>query len=309
MACGLVSIIIPAFNRANLLGETLDSIIAQSYTHWECLVVDDGSTDATTNVIAEYNKSDSRIKLYIRPNRKLKGANACRNIGLNQAQGDYVVFFDSDDLMTENHLEIKVNAIQHGNCDYVITKTQYFNHCNKGINRYYQFDKFPITAYNYITQRINWLTYDICLKAPIAKSISFNENLHSGQEYNYFSKLVLISTKGEFIDQVVTLRRHHENSIRSQLKNNNALNESYFKANWYTYSDLKFIADKQVLVYLMRNCIKLSYEMKSIPVSTKALFTKEVFSIYGFKGFYFLFMLTSLKFFNKGYFFRQKLLN
>lgn len=125
-----VSIIIPAYNRAHLIGETLDSIITQSYTHWECLVVDDGSTDSTVNVVAEYAKRNSRIKLFKRPKTKPKGANACRNIGLDQARGEYVIFFDSDDLMTENHLEVKVTAIQKCDCDYVITKTQYFNFCN-----------------------------------------------------------------------------------------------------------------------------------------------------------------------------------
>src|SRR5690606_480254 len=188
MPSGLISIIIPSYNRANLIGETLDSIIAQSCTQWECLVVDDGSTDATNIVIAEYAQKDKRIKLFKRPDTKPKGANACRNIGLQEAQGDYVVFFDSDDLMSENHLEVKANAIQKFNCDYVITKTQYFNYSNESIERNYQFDKFAITPFNYVTQKINWLTYDILIKKSLAKSICFNENLQSGQEYNYFSK-------------------------------------------------------------------------------------------------------------------------
>lgn len=308
MAKEFVSIIIPAFNRAHLIGETLDSIIAQSYINWECLVVDDGSTDTTVSVIEEYVENDSRIKLFKRPDSKPKGANACRNIGLNEAEGDYIVFFDSDDLMTENHLEVKVIGMREFDCDYVITKTQYFNYNNDGINKYYQFDKFPITPYNYVSQKINWLTYDICLKASLAKSISFNENLQSGQEYNYFSKLVHISTNGEFIDQVVTLRRHHDDSIRSLLSKNKALKESYFRVNWCTYFDLKRIADKQILFYLMRNCVKYSYDLKSIPVSTKILFIKEVFNVYGFKGCYYIFMIVNLKLFNKGYFFRQKLI-
>lgn len=305
-----VSIIIPTFNRAHLIEETLDSIFVQTYQNWECIVVDDGSTDNSQAVFVEYKDKDPRFRFFSRPNYKPKGANACRNVGLEKAQGDYVMFFDSDDLMTENHLEIKVNAIQKFDCDYVITKTQYFNHSNANINRYYQFDKFPITPFNYITQKINWLTCDICLKTSLAKSISFNENLHSGQEYNYFSKLVHISVKGEFKDQIVTLRRYHETSIRSQLKCKDTLNESYFNANWYTYLDLKNLANKNVLKYFIQNCISLSYKLKSIPIPafSKALFIKEVFYTYGFKGINFIFMFIGLKVFNKGHFFRQKLL-
>ncbi|WP_417200699.1 glycosyltransferase family 2 protein [Bizionia sp.] len=304
----LVSIVIPSYNRAHLIGETLDSIIAQSYTNWECLVTDDGSTDTTVNIIAAYAKKDSRIKLLKRPATKLKGANACRNMGLDAAQGDYVVFFDSDDLMTDNHLEVKVHAMQKYNCDYVITKTQFFNHTNAGINTYYKFDEFPITPFNYVTQKINWLTYDICLKAKLAKAIRFNENLQSGQEYNYFSKLVHISTEGNFIDEVVTLRRHHEHSIRGQLKDRHSLNVSLFKTYFYTYIDLKLISDKEILFYLMRNCIKLIYDLKGIPIKKRSVFTMEVFKTYNFKGFYFIGMLVGLKIFNKGYGFRQKLL-
>ena len=85
--CPLVSIIIPNYNRADLIVETLNSIIAQTYTNWECIVVDDGSTDDSIKVIDEYSKLDPRIYLYIRPNHKRKGANSCRNYGLEMSRG------------------------------------------------------------------------------------------------------------------------------------------------------------------------------------------------------------------------------
>ena len=81
----LVSIIIPTFNRAHLIGETLDSILAQTYTHWECLITDDGSTDNSIEIIQEYVTKDTRFKLFTRPANRPKGANACRNIGLEKA--------------------------------------------------------------------------------------------------------------------------------------------------------------------------------------------------------------------------------
>lgn len=305
----MVSIIIPTYNRAHLIGETLDSVSAQTYTNWECIVVDDESTDSTTSVIAKYAHKDKRIKLFKRPNTKPKGANACRNMGLNKGKGDYVVFFDSDDLMTKNHLEVKVSAIQKFDCDYVIAKTQYFNYSNESIDRNYQFDKFSITPFNYVTQKINWLTYDICLKMPLAKSISFNENLQSGQEYNYFSKLVHISTKGVFIDEVVTLRRHHESSIRGEIKENDVIKEKAFKVNWYTYLDLKANADREILEVFMRNCVKICYEIKSIPIIYKTKFVKEIYKFYGFKSIYFGLMLFNRKISNKGYIFLRRILD
>ena len=304
----LVSIIIPTYNRAHLIGETLDSVLAQTYTNWQCIVVDDGSTDNALNVYNTYKAKDMRFVFMDRHESKPKGANACRNTGLEYATGDYVVFFDSDDLMTPNHLEVKVSAMQIHNCDYVITRTKFFNADLDYINNYYQFDKFDITPYNYVSQNINWLTYDICVTLKLAQSIRFNEQLQSGQEYNYFSKLVHQSTDGQFIDEVVTLRRYHENSIRSNLKKQNALDEGAFRANWFTYLDLLFVAKPKTLEVLIRRCVALVYKTKQVLIKEKVLFVREIFRFYNYKGIYFLLMLFGVKLFNKGYFFRNKLI-
>ena len=69
----LVSVIIPTYNRAHLIGETLDSVLAQTYQNWECIIVDDGSSDDTDEVIGEYVKKDNRFKYYHRPDEHLPG--------------------------------------------------------------------------------------------------------------------------------------------------------------------------------------------------------------------------------------------
>src|SRR5690554_5799485 len=103
----LVSIIIPTFNRAHLIGETLDSVLAQTYHNWECIVVDDGSTDNTDEVMAEYIAKDARFQYHHRPAVKSKGANACRNYGFEKSKGAYIQWFDSDDLMHPEKIAIK----------------------------------------------------------------------------------------------------------------------------------------------------------------------------------------------------------
>lgn len=101
----LVSIIIPTYNRAYIISETLDSIIAQTYENWECIVVDDWSTDNTATILNEYIKKDTRFQYHKRPNRIVKGANACRNYGFEISKGDYIQWFDSDDLLEKNAFE------------------------------------------------------------------------------------------------------------------------------------------------------------------------------------------------------------
>ncbi|GGW60251.1 glycosyltransferase involved in cell wall biosynthesis [Winogradskyella epiphytica] len=306
----LVSIIMPVYNRANLIADTLDSIKAQSYLNWECLIIDDGSTDKTENVVVNYRHLDKRIKFYKRSDAKPKGANACRNIGLNKAQGDYVVFFDSDDLMTENHLEVKVNAIKKFNCDYVITRTEYFNHTSVKLKDYYNFEDFKISKYNYVAQNINWLTLDVCIKRDIATRIRFNEALQSGQEYNYFSILVHYSTHAFFVDKVVSLRRHHTDSIRGRIDNEQKLLSGAFKSKWLTYLDLKEIAEKETRIFLIKKC--LFYMAKGRNTSyapKKSIFIKALFSELHVKAFYFFPMWLSFKVSeDKGYFFYRKLI-
>ena len=95
----LVSIIIPTYNRCELLTETLNSVISQNYDNWEAIVVDDGSTDQTRELIESYCAKDSRIKFFERPKNLIKGGNACRNYGFYQSKGAYVMWLDDDDLL------------------------------------------------------------------------------------------------------------------------------------------------------------------------------------------------------------------
>jgi glycosyltransferase involved in cell wall biosynthesis len=105
----LVSIIIPNYNRASLIVETLNSVQAQTYKNWEAIIIDDGSTDNSLEVIATFTE-DKRFRLLQRE-RNPKGAPTCRNIGIEHANGEYIVFLDSDDLIAPYCLEQRVAFI------------------------------------------------------------------------------------------------------------------------------------------------------------------------------------------------------
>ena len=106
----VVSIIIPLYNRVDLVTETLASLIAQTYPYWEAIVVDDGSTDESYETAINISNKDSRIKVYKRE-RLPTGASVCRNIGLEYATGEYVICLDSDDLLAPYCLEQRVAII------------------------------------------------------------------------------------------------------------------------------------------------------------------------------------------------------
>lgn len=102
----LISIITPTYNRANLLAEAIASVLHQSYGNWELIVVDDGSTDNTREVVLE--PEDDRIQYLHQENQQ---AAAARNRGVSAARGEYLCFLDDDDLLLDNHLESLIEEL------------------------------------------------------------------------------------------------------------------------------------------------------------------------------------------------------
>src|SRR6266404_9196410 len=102
----LVSVIIPAFNAAAFIEDTIKSVYGQTYTNWEVIVIDDGSTDNTAFICEQFDHSKVKIT-----RQKNAGVAVARNNGLLLAKGEYVVFFDADDLMTPDFLASRVQAL------------------------------------------------------------------------------------------------------------------------------------------------------------------------------------------------------
>jgi glycosyltransferase involved in cell wall biosynthesis len=105
-----ISIIIPTFNRSELVCVAIESVLSQSYQNWECLIIDDFSEDNTFQIIEKKIINEPRFRLL--NNDRKKGAQGARNTGISEAKGFWVVFLDSDDILSENSLEIRLNAFQ-----------------------------------------------------------------------------------------------------------------------------------------------------------------------------------------------------
>jgi len=115
-----VSIVIPNFNKARYISQTLDSIENQNYQEWEAIVVDDGSTDNSIDIIKEFCYRDMRFRL-LKRDREPKGASTCRNIGIESANGEYLIFLDADDLLMSNCLRDRVSDFEnHKNLDFLV---------------------------------------------------------------------------------------------------------------------------------------------------------------------------------------------
>lgn len=116
----LVSVIVPFYNCEKTIAETIESICNQTYTRWELICVDDGSLDTTCEIVKSYTEKYDNIFLLQR-DRLPKGGSTCRNLGLEVAKGEFVIFLDGDDLLSPSCIETRVNkTVELGNMDFTV---------------------------------------------------------------------------------------------------------------------------------------------------------------------------------------------
>lgn len=124
----LVSIIVPCYNQAEYIRETLGSVLSQTYTNWECIIVDDGSIDNTEQIVQEYCKNDSRFKYLKQTN---EGPSSARNNGIKASCGKYVLPLDADDIICSTYVEKAVGMLEtKSDCKLVYCKARKFGYEN-----------------------------------------------------------------------------------------------------------------------------------------------------------------------------------
>lgn len=259
----LVSIIIPTYNRAHLIGETLDSVLAQTYTNWECIVVDDGSTDNTEAVVMGYVKKDTRFQYHKRRGVWKKGSCSCRNIGILISKGEFFQFLDSDDIISSNKFLDQINIFNElPHLTFVFCKWGRFS---KSESDKFLYDKMPIydcfddpiLFLNNLIESKGYLPIHSFLfpKAEIDKAGLWDDQLIINQDGDYFSRIFLnfSSASCSLSSYVLYRTAQDENSITLNL------NENKIKAiifSWETIFKryhLKFRGlDKKYRIYIKR---------------------------------------------------------
>ena len=215
----LVSIIIPTFNRANLIVETLDSVLLQTYQNWECIIVDDGSTDNTTDIVGEYLEKDSRFQYHHRPKNRLKGGNAARNYGFELCKGEYVNWFDSDDLMSPNKIEVKMDLLLNTNFDFVVCKGAIYESLPLIEPIPWPLHLDGNVLLNHISGKISFVTNGPLFKKDFLTKNRplFNEKLRVRQEWEFFNRLLMKRPKIIIYDSPLYFYRRLSIGIRGQV--------------------------------------------------------------------------------------------
>jgi glycosyltransferase involved in cell wall biosynthesis len=204
-----VSVIIPTYNRCQLVIEAIGSVLTQSFTDFEIIVIDDGSTDDTAEMVKAVN--DERCRYFYKPNG---GAASARNMGLTKAGGEYVAFLDSDDLWPKKYLEVMVSTLQDAS-DYGVA------YC--GITQVYP-DGRIVKNYRvkycvsgWITESLFNKSYVVCqisvIRRHLLKDFYFDESFKiMSEDVDFFLRLSL-RTKFLFVPGVLTIHRVQTDSL------------------------------------------------------------------------------------------------
>jgi glycosyltransferase involved in cell wall biosynthesis len=231
----LVSIIIPTFNRAHLIGETLDSVMAQTYTNWECIVVDDGSTDDTEALLKAYIEKDARFQYHKRPDRHAPGGSGARNYGFGLSAGDYVQWFDDDDVMLYDMLATIIYGFK-SKTELVISSCKITNRDLKK-HKIIDLKEQSFLFKDYSLRTIKIVTNNVIFKKIFFKERElFLEHLLRSQEADFFSRLFfeLSEDAYEIINRPLFLYRQHDNSKTTSDK----IYKPEFKyAHFYVHSE------------------------------------------------------------------------
>jgi glycosyltransferase involved in cell wall biosynthesis len=217
----LVSIIIPAFNAAEYIGETLDSVFAQTFTGYEVIVINDGSPD-TEDLERELKRFPSPLRYLKQAN---KGAAAARNTGLRAAAGEFVAFLDADDTWLPTFLEKQLNLLKRSNADFVYADALLTGNSPLSGRTFMQVQpsRGEVTPESLLAVEVTVLTSTVLArKQPIIEVGLFNETVKRGHDFELWLRLAKHGVRFAYQDDVLAHHRIIESSLSgdtiSQLK-------------------------------------------------------------------------------------------
>ena len=218
----LISIIIPIYNVENYLRQCLDSIVAQTYQNFECILINDGSPDNSSDICREYVSKDSRFKYFEKDNG---GVSSARNLGIEHSKGEYITFIDSDDWVDSDYLEALYTTLLEEGADITVSTYKQFN-INDNCFYLHAFqrgyDKKIFTGPELIDNLQLLSSFDhsygsVCgklVKSVRVENIRFNEETTLGEDMEFWYKLFLISDKIVYINKDTYIYRSSKDEYK-----------------------------------------------------------------------------------------------
>ena len=215
-----VTIIMATYNRARYIKETLVSIQNQTYENWECIIIDDGGTDNTKDVIALLLEKDTRFQFVKRKDSYKKGLPGCRNYGLDLAKGEYIIFFDDDDIVHPQNLEITVLELSKNDvsfCRYI--REGFYDNFNYDFDFSKKYTSFFIDkhdVFKLLNQELPFNSCQVLWKKECFKDNKYTEYLLHAEEWELYSRILSTGIRGISIDKTLFFARRHSDSMTGQ---------------------------------------------------------------------------------------------
>lgn len=214
MASSLISIIIPVYNTEKYLDRCIQSVLAQTYTNWELLLIDDGSTDSSWAICDKYAEQDSRIKVFHKENG---GVSSARNLGLDNAKGEWISFIDSDDWVANQYLEI---LHQNGLYDFVTGYWSILN-CDSFCSKPFYNQEFRKDGIRtFLDINTGKLSYPVCrlYRRSIIKNnrLRFDTKIHFAEDALFNLSYIRYIQTAKQTGDILYYYEKHENSLSNK---------------------------------------------------------------------------------------------
>lgn len=200
----LVSVIVPCYKQAQYLSETLDSVLAQTYPYWECIIVNDGSPDDTEEIAKIYCAKDNRYKYVCQENQ---GVSAARNNGIARSRGEYILPLDGDDLIAPTYLEKAIPIMsQNPRIKLIYSRIRMFD----GANGSLKLDDFNYDQFIYFNCICNTSMFR---KTDFLETKGYNTNMEEGcEDWDFYLSLLQKDDVIYRLDEELYLYRIHKES-------------------------------------------------------------------------------------------------
>lgn len=252
----MISIILPCYNCQDYVGRAIDSVIGQSFADWELLIVDDGSTDQSPEIIRQHAADDPRIRVFTQQNG---GVSKARNLALANARGDYVALLDSDDWLPPKSLQTRIEKFnQSPATTFVDGRVDVYNEAGDTIERTWRpsFRGNP----HHMLLRLS----PACFFGPTwmirlnpGQAFRFEETLKHGEDLLFYANLSREGSTYDYVDETVYCYR---NRAASAMKNADGLAEGYQALRKIFAASHEFGAtDRLIFEYKIRRIMFLTY--------------------------------------------------
>lgn len=275
-----ISVIVPCYNQSQFLDQCIESLVEQSYKNWECIIINDGSTDLSENLALKWQTADSRIKYFRKENGGLSSA---RNYGLSHASGNYIQFLDCDDFLDQNKFSKSINKLQNTEEKVVITNFYRLNEKTKTVLP--AECKLEINCFSLEAILKEWekrFTIPIhCALFPssLAKQHRFNEEMKAKEDWLYWMEIYSHNPKTTFIDEPLVCYRinpsgmtrdnslMHQYQIAAFRKLEEVIKDNYLYVSFLKYNNEFFMKEHFRLtnkVMELKEKRKLRYILKKV---------------------------------------------